>query len=95
MSPPTGLIRFTRGSCYNHVAPTALSIGAKHVLSTGSADSIRKRAVCRHREARDLVVSLTTIQPATIDWTINLRRWTMKPPILRVEFATAKISAIF
>ena len=47
------------------------------------------------KETRDLVVSLTAIQPATSDWTINLRRWTMKPPILRVELATAKISAIF
>jgi len=38
---------------------------------------------------------LPAIQPDAIDWTINLRRWNMSPLILRVEFATAKISPAF
>jgi hypothetical protein len=35
---------------------------------------------------------LPTIQPHAISWAITLRRWNMRPQILRVEFAIAKIS---
>lgn len=38
---------------------------------------------------------LPTIQPRAISWAITLRRWNMRPQILRVEFAIAKISVTF
>jgi hypothetical protein len=38
---------------------------------------------------------LPTIQPRAINWAITLRRWNMRPQILRVEFAIAKISVTF
>ena len=46
------------------------------------------------RRARS-VGFLPTIQPRAISWAITLRRWNMRPQILRVEFAIAKISVTF